>query len=55
VRVGELQKLGDFDLRDAVVRSTLAKRYGTSVPYDELVISPVAIFDSPLLEVVAER
>jgi len=55
VRVGELQKLRDFDLTDPAVRVKLRERYGADVPLDEPVISPAAMFDSPLLKTVAER
>jgi hypothetical protein len=55
VRIGELQKLRDFDLRDSIVRAKMRERYGTAIPLDEPVISPAAMFDSPLLELVAER
>jgi hypothetical protein len=55
VRIGELQKLRDFDLTDAVVKAKMRERYGEEVPLDEPVISPAAMFESPLLEMVAER
>ena len=55
VRIGELQKLRQFDLTDSAVRAKLRERYGTAVPLDEPVISPAAMFDSPVLELVAER
>jgi hypothetical protein len=43
VSIGALQNLGDFDLSSPEVKKILAERYGTSVPYGELVISPEAI------------
>lgn len=52
VRLGETQQLGDFDLRDPVVAAKLRERYGTKVPLRETVISPQAMFDSPLLVTV---
>lgn len=52
VRLGETQQLGDFDLRDAVVAAKLRERYGAQVPLRETVISPQAMFDSPLLTTV---
>jgi hypothetical protein len=55
VRIGALQKMKDFDLVDAAVRSKMRERYGDAVPLDEPVISPVAMLGSPLLENVAER
>jgi hypothetical protein len=55
VTLGEPQRLGDFDLTDSTVHAALAKRYGTEIPVNEKVISPIAIFDSPLLELAARR
>jgi Permuted papain-like amidase enzyme, YaeF/YiiX, C92 family len=55
VRIGELQELREFDLTDPTVRTKLRERYGTQLPLDEPVISPAAMFESPLLELVAER
>jgi uncharacterized protein YycO len=55
VKLGELQKLREFDLTDAAVRAKMRERYGTNVPLDEPVISPGAQFDSPLLETVETR
>jgi hypothetical protein len=55
VRIGELQKLHEFDLTDPAVKAKLRERYGDAVPLDEPVISPAAMFASPLLEVVVER
>ena len=55
VKLGELQKLREFDLTDAAVRAKMRERYGTQVPLDEPVISPGAQFDSPLLETVETR
>ena len=49
VELGQLQKLREFDLTDPVVRAKLRERYGSHVPLDEPVISPAAIYDSPLL------
>lgn len=54
VRLGERQKLGDFALDDPLVRAKLRERYGKAVPLQETVISPQAMFASPLLETVAE-
>lgn len=55
VRIGELQKLREFDLTDPAVRDKLRERYGDDVPLDEPVISPAAMFKSPLLEQVDAR
>ncbi len=55
VKIGELQKLREFDLTDPAVRAKMRERYGSQVPLDEPVISPGAQFDSPLLKTVETR
>ena len=55
IEIGSLAKLGSFDLSHPVVRAKVEERYGGNVPSDEPVISPAAMFDSPLLEVVFEN
>jgi hypothetical protein len=55
LRLGELQKLREFDLRDPVVRAKMRERYGDKVPLEEPVISPARLFDSPLLVEVSMR
>lgn len=49
LEIGELEKLGDFNLTDNAVKQKLAERYGDTIPKDELVISPASIFNSDLL------
>jgi uncharacterized protein YycO len=49
LRIGELQKLREFDLSDVAVQAKLKERYGNQVPMNEDVISPAAMFASPLL------
>ena len=55
VQIGTLQKLKEFKLDAPEVRPMLKQRYGDNVPLEEPVISPVAMFDSPLLEVVEAK
>jgi len=55
VRLGETQRLADFDLTDAAVKAKLRERYGAKLPLQETVISPQAMFDSALLVTVVER
>jgi len=55
LRIGELQHLKDFNLREPSVRAKLRERYGDHIPLEEPVITPVAMFRSPLLVTVAER
>ncbi len=45
----------EFNLRDPAVQAKARERYGSRMPLDEPVISPVAMFDSPLLVTVAQR
>jgi hypothetical protein len=52
LRVGELQSLRDLDLSSEIVKKIMKERYGNNIPLDEIVISPVAIFESDLLELV---
>ena len=49
IRIGTLQKVRDFTLTSPEVQARMRERYGNAIPLDETVISPVAMFDSPLL------
>jgi hypothetical protein len=53
VRIGGLTRLGDFDLSDPAVQRKMRERYGARPPLDEPVISPAAMFASPLLTTVS--
>jgi hypothetical protein len=53
IRIGELQRVRDFDLTDAAVQAKMRERYGDDVPLDAPVISPVAMEQSTLLVTVA--
>ena len=55
LQLAPLAKLGSFDLRHPAVQAKLHERYGQQVPLNEPVISPQAVFDSPLLKTVAQR
>ena len=52
LEIGKLEKLGNFDLTNKVVKEKVNARYGKNIPLDEIVISPGAIFNSELLETV---
>lgn len=52
VKLGELQRLGDFNLTHQAVKEKMDERYGNEIPFDEPVIAPVTIFNSQLLETV---
>jgi hypothetical protein len=49
IELGKRQKLRDFDLSHPLVQAKLKQRYGDKIPYDERVISPEAMWASPLL------
>lgn len=49
VEIGGLQKLREFDLSHEAVRAKMRERYGNRIPRNEPVISPAAMFDSPVL------
>ena len=46
LEIGELEKLGDFNLTDNAVKQKLMERYGENIPKEELVISPSSMFES---------
>ena len=49
LEIGELEKLGDFNLTDKAVKQKLMERYGDNIPKEELVISPASMFNSDKL------
>jgi uncharacterized protein YycO len=55
IELGELERLSDFDLTSKQVQNQLNERYKGNIPYDELVISPVQIFNSEKLITVEEN
>ncbi|MDR3086809.1 MAG: YiiX family permuted papain-like enzyme [Azoarcus sp.] len=55
VKIGELQKIREFDLSSPPVQAKLRERYGNRIPMDEPVISPAAIFGSPVLEEIGRQ
>ena len=52
LKIGQLQRIKDFNLSAPAVKQKLTERYGDKIPYSEKVISPVAMFNSPLLVTV---
>ena len=55
VRIGSLQSIKDFDLTNPLVQAELHERYGDHLPLNQYVISPAAMFQSPLLVTVAQQ
>ena len=53
LEIGSLQHIRDFNLSNPIVQSKMRERYGDHIPLDEPVISPAAMFQSPLLVTVA--
>ena len=55
IEIGELQKFGDFDLSDPVVKKKLQERFDDGIPLDEVIISPASMFKSESLVTVYEN
>lgn len=53
IEIGARQQLRDFDLTDPAVKVKMHERYGSHVPLKEPVISPGAMYDSPLLKAIS--
>ncbi|WP_212004416.1 YiiX family permuted papain-like enzyme [Chitinophaga sp. HK235] len=55
LELGKLQQLKDFDLNSPAVKKQMQQIYGDKIPLSEQIISPVSMFNSPLLTTVAEK
>jgi uncharacterized protein YycO len=55
LELGKLQKLKEFDLSNDIVVQKIKDRYGKNIPLEETVISPSAIFESPLLKTAISK
>lgn len=55
LRIGQLQKLREFDLSDPIVKAKMKERYGKAIPMEETVISPGEMFSFEGLTLVTER
>jgi hypothetical protein len=51
----ERQTIADFDLSHPAVQSKLTERFGEHIPREEVVVSPVAIFNASELETEYEN
>lgn len=49
LRIGELERFRDMDLTGEAARHILDERFGTAIPADRQVVTPAALFRSPLL------
>lgn len=54
-KIGRLQHLRDFDLSHPAVQAKMRERYGSRLPLNELVVSPVSIFESRELVTIVTR
>ncbi|MEM6912254.1 MAG: YiiX/YebB-like N1pC/P60 family cysteine hydrolase [Verrucomicrobiota bacterium] len=52
VAIGQWKPLRTYNVADAMVRQILEERYAGRPPWEEPMIAPGAVFDSPLLELV---
>lgn len=55
IQISELKQLKDFDLTSQSVRTIMAERYGTNIPFNEEVIAPSGLFDSKKLILVDQN
>ncbi|RPI64642.1 MAG: YiiX family permuted papain-like enzyme [Lysobacterales bacterium] len=55
IQLGSRQTIADFDLTHPAVQAKLKERFGDRIPRDEVVVSPVAIFEAPQLETVYQN
>ncbi|MFC3559624.1 YiiX family permuted papain-like enzyme [Pedobacter jamesrossensis] len=55
IEIGNLEKLKNFDLNNIAVKKKMAERYGNNLPLNQKVISPVSIFNSPLLKTISSN
>jgi len=47
IRIGNLQKIREFNLDAPAVKQKIRERYGDKIPLEETVIAPQAMFESP--------
>ena len=55
IEIGQLEKIGDFDLSNDTVQDKVQERYGSNIPKDEYVITPDRMFNSKRLMTVKEK
>jgi hypothetical protein len=53
IKLAQPLPLRDFNIDHVEVRKIMQQRYGKNIPYDEKMVSPAQIYDSPLLKTVA--
>lgn len=55
INIAPLKTLQEFDLSHPLVKKTIRKRFGNTIPKNEPVVSPADIVDSPILYTVLEK
>ena len=55
IELSQLEQLKDFNLQNLAVQNKLKERYGNNIPYDQVVVSPKALFESKLLKTVKQN
>ncbi len=55
IEIGKLEKLSDFNLQNKIVQQKMKERYGKNIPMNEIVISPVKMFNSDKLKTVLKN
>ncbi len=55
IELSTIEKLGDFDLSHPMVQAKMRERYGETLPLNEPVVSPAALFNGPLLYTVTSN
>jgi uncharacterized protein YycO len=55
IELCKLQELGDFNLKNKVVKEILNERYGNDIPLKEKVVAPSNIANSEILETIIDN
>lgn len=52
IEIGKLEKLSSFDFSSNEVKQKMKERYGDRIPIDEIVVTPVAMYNSDKLQTI---
>jgi hypothetical protein len=55
IKIGQLSKMGSFDLSAPAVQAKIRERFGNNPPLEDTVISPASMFASPNLKTVHKK
>ena len=50
-----LETIADFDLTHPAIQAQVKERFGDDVPLNQVVVSPAAMFEAPILETIFEN